>query len=530
MIRRQLSPKEMKRLSQIYAQKALKQRRSTGAKTPTLEHDGFEWMSSEIIPDEIDTGLEFQRLKKEYKIKKMHQKNTLEDDIQFKKAEIKDNERNKRLAHDEASDSSDATETEESDDGRCPLPDSYQGLFKRLVDDFDNDDDDDVLQDPEKTPPPPTKQARQTNANNNINHRSRARLYKKEFKIEESYNKQAGIEAVLIRDQLRQAAKAQREAEKQEGKGVKRKRKKNAPKSQLTGKRTKTGRMTNLQSLINGNVFENSSASIDAALLPEVPKQKKVEFLSSLIANIPEEKVGEKHQAEQDQNDILRSTRILMPRGVTPNEEGKWSMKGMKSSLYHHQVQGAACMKHRELSDKGPFGGILADSMGLGKTVITIAAMVANRQKNPEEPKCTLIVCSPALIQQWEREIETHADPNVFQVINRFYGSESSKTRRKGAEYQMESADILFTTYGEVVRSYPKRTLPKDIKATDAKLKWWENEWNVNRGFLHRAHFYRVVLDEAQVIKNHKSHTSIACRALMARHRWAISGTPIQNR
>ena len=41
--------------------------------------------------------------------------------------------------------------------------------------------------------------------------------------------------------------------------------------------------------------------------------------------------------------------------------------------------------------------------------------------------------------------------------------------------------------------------------------------------------FHRIVLDEAQAIKNHFSRTSIACRALMARHKWALSGTPILN-
>jgi len=41
--------------------------------------------------------------------------------------------------------------------------------------------------------------------------------------------------------------------------------------------------------------------------------------------------------------------------------------------------------------------------------------------------------------------------------------------------------------------------------------------------------FLRIVLDEAQAIKNHQSRTSIACRALMADHKWALSGTPILN-
>lgn len=53
--------------------------------------------------------------------------------------------------------------------------------------------------------------------------------------------------------------------------------------------------------------------------------------------------------------------------------------------------------------------------------------------------------------------------------------------------------------------------------------------YETQRGVLHRMRFLRVVLDEAQAIKNHMGRTSIACRALMATHKWALSGTPILN-
>jgi len=50
-----------------------------------------------------------------------------------------------------------------------------------------------------------------------------------------------------------------------------------------------------------------------------------------------------------------------------------------------------------------------------------------------------------------------------------------------------------------------------------------------NCGMLHRVKFFRIVLDEAQAIKNHMSATSMACRALKGIHHWAITGTPILN-
>lgn len=202
-------------------------------------------------------------------------------------------------------------------------------------------------------------------------------------------------------------------------------------------------------------------------------------------------------------------------------------MIGMTSSLLHHQVQGAAWMRERESGTIEPRGGLQADQMGLGKTIMTIATMVAN-PPTPHDSKCTLIVCSPAIVSQWMSEFARHVEPGVFPKIFRYQASTFATTFGAGNEAIISEADVVLTSYQEVMSSYPKNKPPKEIVLTDKKLEWWENEWT-NRSILHKIHFYRVVLDEAQAIKNHKSHTSVACRGLMAKHRWAITGTPIQN-
>lgn len=85
------------------------------------------------------------------------------------------------------------------------------------------------------------------------------------------------------------------------------------------------------------------------------------------------------------------------------------------------------------------------------------------------------------------------------------------------------------TTYDEVRKSYPKEDYPIHLQTRQEREAWWQLFYEKNKGPLHSVDFLRVVLDEAQAIKNHKSHTSIACRGLTAEHRWALSGTPIQN-
>lgn len=93
----------------------------------------------------------------------------------------------------------------------------------------------------------------------------------------------------------------------------------------------------------------------------------------------------------------------------------------------------------------------------------------------------------------------------------------------------LKSHDIILTTYGEVMKSYPRHDPPIECQTAEEKIAWWKEIYEKRRGVLHEIHFKRVVLDEAQAIKNHQSRTSIACRALRACHKWALSGTPILN-
>jgi SNF2 family DNA or RNA helicase len=91
----------------------------------------------------------------------------------------------------------------------------------------------------------------------------------------------------------------------------------------------------------------------------------------------------------------------------------------------------------------------------------------------------------------------------------------------------LKSHDIILTTYTEVMRSYPKNEPPIECQTAEEKIEWWKQVYHKERGVLHRMEFHRIVLDEAQAIKSYSSRTSIACRALMAQHKWALSGTPI---
>ncbi|KAK4694056.1 hypothetical protein P7C71_g3458, partial [Lecanoromycetidae sp. Uapishka_2] len=443
--------------------------------------DDFAWMSDTVVPEE-NSGNEFQILKQKYRAKKKARKNTWEDDVEFKKAQDKENIRlNKLVREAQDSDEDQAEEGEDSEDDLfVSQRHSYPSKRSYAVT-FDDDEDGDNETGPGDTlngkRPKPHKPSKVKRRN----------FFEKELRS----NMRAGFEMVIYRELKKERVAEEKAAEKEiaqsETKGKKNSRKVNPlPKR---SKVTKTGATVDIGSLVSSNVYKDANANLGSRIAPVMSEKKKRDALTSLVASVPLE---ERKRATTDMNEIKRATIILGAGKVLPDGKGGWAFKGMKSSLYHYQVQGAARMKERETGAHQPLGGMLADEMGLGKTVMCLSSMIANRPPPDDEYRCTLIV----------------------------------------------------------IKSYPKCDIPKEIKGLEKKEEWWQKYWDRERGLLHRAQFYRIVLDgkysikppdlltkgaliggtEAQAIKNHKSQTSIACRGLMAKHRWAISGTPIQNR
>ena len=207
-------------------------------------------------------------------------------------------------------------------------------------------------------------------------------------------------------------------------------------------------------------------------------------------------------------------------------------VSGLRSTLKHYQVLGTAFMRRREGSSTQPKGGILADEMGLGKTIMMLANIQNGRPKKTSKHRCTLIVASRALITQWAQEIEKHT-LNVRehkQLGLRWVRNHAGHRLTSGDNIsEMENYDVVLTTYSELLRSYPSREIPPELVTAKQKEEWWRLTYDREKGDFHRVRWLRVVLDEAQAIKNHLSATSKACRSLTSIHNWAISGTPIQN-
>ncbi|KAF3456838.1 hypothetical protein FNV43_RR01492 [Rhamnella rubrinervis] len=199
------------------------------------------------------------------------------------------------------------------------------------------------------------------------------------------------------------------------------------------------------------------------------------------------------------------------------------------SSIYVNLFSGEATTKFPTATQMAR-GGILADAMGLGKTVMTIALILTRPGRNspdiqeqddavntevtkkrkqdynteaPFKPRGgTLIVCPMALLSQWKDELETHSKPESISIMV-YYGGERTNNPKVISEQ-----DVVLTTYGVLTSAYKT-----------------EGENSI----FHRVDWYRVVLDEAHTIKSSRTQGAQAAYALSSCCRWCLTGTPLQN-
>lgn len=142
-------------------------------------------------------------------------------------------------------------------------------------------------------------------------------------------------------------------------------------------------------------------------------------------------------------------------------------------------------------------GACLADDMGLGKTMQLLAFLLQRLEAAPKDGRPALLVAPTSVVGNWEREAQRFA-PSLNVV--RHYGSERARSL---PDFPKRPGTLVITSYGLLRR--------------DAELLAGV-EWSV------------AALDEAQNIKNAASASARAARGLRASHRFALTGTPVENR
>ncbi|MEA3276305.1 MAG: SNF2-related protein [Pseudomonadota bacterium] len=163
---------------------------------------------------------------------------------------------------------------------------------------------------------------------------------------------------------------------------------------------------------------------------------------------------------------------------------------GLKAELRPYQQQGIEWLQFlREYE----LGGVLADDMGLGKTVQTLTHLLLEKESGRAD-RPSLVVAPTSLMFNWRREAERFAPALRVLVLH-------GPSRRKDFD-ALDEQDLVLTTYP---------LLPRDLDVLAAQQ------------------FHLLILDEAQAVKNPRAKAAQAVRAIDARHRLCLTGTPMEN-
>lgn len=164
----------------------------------------------------------------------------------------------------------------------------------------------------------------------------------------------------------------------------------------------------------------------------------------------------------------------------------------------------------------------------------------------------TLVVCPASILRQWARELDDKVVEEAKLKVLVYHGGNRTKDPA-----ELASFDVVLTTYAIITNEVPKQPLveededersgfryglsdafsnkrKKKMSTTSKKGKKGRqgldsSGFDYDCGPLARVGWSRVILDEAQTIKNHRTQVARACCSLRAKRRWCLSGTPIQN-
>ena len=176
-------------------------------------------------------------------------------------------------------------------------------------------------------------------------------------------------------------------------------------------------------------------------------------------------------------------------------------------------------------------GGILAEEMGLGKTVEMIGLICLHRQKGtysiedttvkiPQECAATLIITPSSILGQWRSELQTLAPDLRITTYEGLHSKGSDDNEAYISRFR--DRDIVLITYSVLAREIhhsghvPDRTFRHGKKyerrlSPLTQVKWW-----------------RVVLDEAQMIESGVNNAAKVAQLIPRHNAWCVSGTPVK--
>ncbi|KAK1621578.1 SNF2 family N-terminal domain-containing protein [Colletotrichum phormii] len=223
--------------------------------------------------------------------------------------------------------------------------------------------------------------------------------------------------------------------------------------------------------------------------------------------------------------------RIFGYRSVECFQDSKsrrYRLKGMaqNTKLFEWQLNPVAWMVKRENGLAPPYGGVLAGTMGMGKTLMSLACVVGNPPPETDSQGfsgATLVVVpKDSVARQWQEQISQHVDcirPEEVYYYKKLHHAVSGG--------DISRYKIVITTYQELL-NYPSEDAMKKLKE-EFQGEEFDKAFKAAAGEVFSVKWFRIIFDEAHEMKNVATKTFKACYALTMRHVWLISGTPLIN-
>ncbi|URE25963.1 SNF2 family N-terminal domain [Musa troglodytarum] len=235
---------------------------------------------------------------------------------------------------------------------------------------------------------------------------------------------------------------------------------------------------------------------------------------------------------------------ILMKRSPSHQPLSCMGKQDRPESLHLDDDDGCGDFSEINGLKKPRISGLMVDS-GSKKREYPVMAV-------PSRPAAgTLIICPTSVLRQWAEELKTRVTSSANLSFLVYHGNNRTKDPHELTKY-----DVVLTTYAIVSMEVPKQPLvgeddeekrkhdspirhmaDKKRKGSPSSSKKCMKNGNETQSALlqssvrplARVRWFRVILDEAQSIKNHRTQVARACWGLRAKRRWCLSGTPIQN-
>ncbi|XP_043270770.1 transcription termination factor 2-like [Venturia canescens] len=259
---------------------------------------------------------------------------------------------------------------------------------------------------------------------------------------------------------------------------------------------------------VKKSLFKEGSLEIDPTFLKPTTSSQQIDLGKKALKTFQKEQ-----ELTVDRLKDLHGSLLSRPEETQLADDPR----GLKVKLMPHQKYALTWLLWRE--QQNPAGGVLADDMGLGKTLTMISLVVTAKQikdaaddSDEENEKWlssartqrhlggTLVVAPASLVAQWQSEVKNRCKSRLL-TVELFHGN-----NRESNPKRLARNDIVVTTYNIISREFK------------------------TSGVLYKIHWKRVILDEAHVIRNHKSLTCEAVCGISASKRWVLTGTPVHNK